>query len=78
MSHITEIETIIKLHNVGAPGTPLQIMTKLICSLPPSISQLHHSLGQYTSQRDNFFAHISVTERRNHGKTLQRWAARLT
>ncbi|XP_046462670.1 uncharacterized protein LOC124208838 [Daphnia pulex] len=37
MSHITEIETMaIQLHDVGAPVTPLQIMTKIICTLPPS------------------------------------------
>jgi hypothetical protein len=37
MSHITEIETMaIQLQDVGAPVTPLQIMTKIICTLPPS------------------------------------------
>lgn len=37
MSHITEIETMaIQLQDVGAPVSPLQIMTKIICTLPPS------------------------------------------
>ena len=37
MSHITEIETMaIQLNDVGAPVTDLQIMTKIICTLPPS------------------------------------------
>jgi hypothetical protein len=36
MPHITEIETMaIHLHAVGPPVTP-QIMTKIICTLPPS------------------------------------------
>ncbi len=37
MSHITEIETLAsQLSDVGAPMTDIQIMTKIICTLPPS------------------------------------------
>ena len=37
MTHITEIEMMaMQLEDVGAPVTPLQIMTKIICTLPPS------------------------------------------
>ncbi|XP_045022796.1 uncharacterized protein LOC123466640 [Daphnia magna] len=37
MSHITEIETLAsQLSDVGAPMTEIQIMTKIICTLPPS------------------------------------------
>jgi hypothetical protein len=37
MSHITEIETMTsRLSDVGAPMSDIQIMTKIICSLPPS------------------------------------------
>lgn len=37
LSHITEIETMAsQLHDVGAPVTAIQIMTKIICTLPPS------------------------------------------
>ena len=37
MSHITEIETIAnQLRDINAPVTESQIMTKIICTLPPS------------------------------------------
>ena len=37
MAHITEIETMATgLEDVGAPVTAIQIMTKIICTLPPS------------------------------------------
>jgi hypothetical protein len=37
MSHITEIETMAsRLSDVGAPMSDIQIMTKIICTLPPS------------------------------------------
>lgn len=37
MSHITEIETLAsRLSDVGAAMTDIQIMTKIICTLPPS------------------------------------------
>ena len=37
MSHITEIETIAnQLRDINAPVTVSQIMTKIICTLPPS------------------------------------------
>ncbi len=37
MNHITEIEMMAsQLDDVGAPVTPIQIMTKIICTLPPS------------------------------------------
>ena len=37
MAHITEVETMsTQLSDVGAPFTPLQIMTKIRCTLPPS------------------------------------------
>ena len=37
MSHITEIETMAsRLSDVGAPMSDIQIMTKIVCTLPPS------------------------------------------
>jgi hypothetical protein len=37
MSHITEVETTAsQLNDVGASVTPIQLMTKIICTLPPS------------------------------------------
>jgi hypothetical protein len=37
MSHITEIETMVsRLSDVGAAMSDIQIMTKIICTLPPS------------------------------------------
>lgn len=37
LSHITEIETMAaQLNDVGAPITPVQLITKIICTLPPS------------------------------------------
>lgn len=37
MTHVTEIETMAaQLNDVGATVTPIQIMTKVICTLPPS------------------------------------------
>ena len=37
LSHITEIETMAaQLNDVGAPVTPVQLITKIICTLPPS------------------------------------------
>ena len=38
MSHITAIETIAnQLNDLGAPVSDLQIITKIICTLPPSV-----------------------------------------
>ena len=37
MMHVTEIETMAaQLNDVGASVTPIQVMTKIICTLPPS------------------------------------------
>lgn len=37
IGHITEIETMAsQLQDIGAPVTPIQIMTKIICTLAPS------------------------------------------
>lgn len=37
MTHITEIETMAsQLSDVGAPMNDVQIMTKIVCTLPPS------------------------------------------